>query len=180
MDRLYDLRDLLVHELKDLQSCEEQIIEALPKMTEKAVNPMLKASLDMHLQVTKTQLERLKNIQENLVQKEEEEEGFFAGLFGSGSEKCKGTEGLIKEGEKMMDMKMSDETMDAAIIGCAQKIEHYEIAGYGTAVAYARELGLDYVAEQLEMTLQEEYDADDTLTELAISRVNVDAENSNM
>ena len=85
-------------------------------------------------------------------------------------------EGLIKEGEKIMDQPMEPEVSDAAIIGAAQKIEHYEISGYGTAKAYAMQLGLDEVVDLIDETLEEEYEADDLLTELAVTNVNLDAE----
>ena len=108
----------------------------------------------------------------------EGKKGFFSKLFGgSGGEKCKGTEGLITEGQKMMGEDMTEEVMDAAIIGAAQKIEHYEISGYGTAVAYAKELSLSNVAGLLKQTLDEEYAADDSLTKLAVGKLNTEAEN---
>jgi hypothetical protein len=105
-----------------------------------------------------------------------ENTGFFSRLFGGGSQKCKGTEGLISEGEKMMGEDMSPEAMDAAIIASAQKIEHYEISGYGTARAFARELRLTEVADLLTQTLNEEYQADDQLTQLAVGKLNIEAE----
>lgn len=180
MEKIIDLKDLLKHEILDLYSAEEQIIEGLPKMIEKANDPKLKEALSSHLEVTKTQKERLENIKKILMEKNDEaDNGFFTNLFGgTNSVKCKGTEGLIKEAEKMMGEKMTPEAMDAAIIGAAQKIEHYEIAGYGTARAYAVELKLDYVAAQLEETLDEEYEADDLLTDIAVGQVNIDAENA--
>ena len=180
MEKIIDLKDLLKHEILDLYSAEEQIIEGLPKMIEKANDPKLKEALSSHFEVTKTQKERLENIKKILMEKNDEaDNGFFTNLFGgTNSVKCKGTEGLIKEAEKMMGEKMTPEAMDAAIIGAAQKIEHYEIAGYGTARAYAVELKLDYVAAQLEETLDEEYEADDLLTDIAVGQVNIDAENA--
>jgi ferritin-like metal-binding protein YciE len=183
MAQLIDLRDLLKHEILDLYSAEEQIIEALPQMAEKATNVQLKKALRDHLKITEAQKSRLDEIK-GLMSKDPKGEdfkgnkGFFSKLFGGlGGEKCKGTEGLIKEGEKMMSEDMTAQVMDAAIIGAAQKIEHYEISGYGTAVAYARELGLSNVAGLLKQTLDEEYAADDSLTELAVGKLNVDAEN---
>ncbi len=113
---------------------------------------------------------------ENADGSNQEKGGFISRLFGNEGEKCKGMEGLISEGKKMMSSDMSPEAADAAIIASAQKIEHYEISGYGTARAYARELKLDDVAGKLEQTLNEEYKADDLLTELAVGKVNVDAE----
>lgn len=181
MEKLIDLRDLLVHEILDLLSAEEQIIEGMPAMIEKATNAELKDALDTHLQITKRQKDRLDKVITSMTgeKSEEDNDGFFANLFKENSgHKCRGTEGLIKEAKNMMDMNMTPETMDAAIIGAAQKIEHYEIAGYGTARAYAFELKLDYVASELGKTLDEEYDADDLLTNLAVSKVNIESENA--
>jgi ferritin-like metal-binding protein YciE len=174
-----DLKDLLKHEVMDLYSAEEQIIAALPKMIEKANNPQLKDALSMHLEVTKRQKDRLDQVKEILMQgqKKTEKKGLL-GLFGSDKQVCKGTQGLVEEGEKMMKENMNPEVMDAAIISCAQKIEHYEISGYGTARAYARELNLFPVAELLEETLDEEYEADDLLTDLAVGRINQEAEDA--
>jgi len=173
MDKMLDLRDLLQHEIDDLYSAEEQIIEALPKMAEKATNPALRQALNEHLQVTRLQKKRLDSVKK-LLESENKEPGFLEKIFGS--TKCKGTEGLIKEGEKMMGENMEDAVRDAAIIASAQKIEHYEISGYGTARAYAMQLGLAEVEELLTATLNEEYEADDSLTALAFFDVNLQAE----
>lgn len=173
MEPLLNLRDLLQHEIDDLYSAEEQIIEALPKMVEKATDRELKKALNEHLQVTREQKKRLDKVR-GLLKADEEKKGFFEKLFGGS--KCKGTEGLISEGEKMMGEDMDPKVMDAAIIASAQKIEHYEISGYGTARAYARELGLNEVAGLLETTLNEEYRSDDMLTSLALNKVNLEAE----
>ncbi|HEY0059583.1 MAG TPA: ferritin-like domain-containing protein [Flavisolibacter sp.] len=180
MEKMKDLKDLLKHEVMDLYSAEEQIIEALPRMIQKATDPALKTALQEHLQITENQKTRLDEVQSLLRGKDEKapesKRGFLSGLFGGGGHKCKGTQGLIEEGEKVMSENMNPEVMDAAIIGCAQKIEHYEICGYGTAKAYALELRLDRVAELLDDTLKEEYDADDRLTILAIGELNEKAE----
>jgi len=173
MDKMLDLRDLLQHEIDDLYSAEEQIIEALPKMMEKATNPALRQALNQHLQVTKEQKKRLDEVRK-LMESENKEPGFLEKIFGGS--KCKGTEGLIKEGEKMMNEKMENSVRDAAIIASAQKIEHYEISGYGTARAYAMQLGLSEVEDLLTATLNEEYEADDSLTALAFFDVNLQAE----
>jgi ferritin-like metal-binding protein YciE len=183
MAQMIDLKDLLKHEILDLYSAEEQIIEALPKMVEKATNGELKKALSEHLKVTEQHRRRLDEIKgllgEEPEEGKEEKKGFFSRIFGgSGGEKCKGTEGLIKEGEKMMGEDMTPETMDAAIIGAAQKIEHYEICGYGTAAAYARELRLSNIAGLLQQTLNEEYQADDALTALAVGKLNIESENA--
>src|SRR5215470_9841283 len=171
MENMNQLRDLLKHEIKDLYSAEEQIIEALPKMIEKANNKQLKKALQQHLQVTRQQQHRLDEVLEDLGEKSEEESSGVLGMF-KGGEKCLAMQGLIKEGEKLMREDMSPEVSDAAIIAAAQKIEHYEIASYGTAKAYAQELNLNKVRNLLKQTLDEEYAADDTLTDLAESRVN--------
>lgn len=174
---LVNLKDLLQHEIEDLYSAEEQIIEALPKMVEKAFSPQLKKVLNEHLKVPKEQKTRLDKVRELLkrLADKKEEKGFLERIFGGGT-KCKGTEGLIREGEKMMAENMDAKVRDAAIIASAQKIEHYEISGYGTAKAYAVELDLPEVAKLLDKTLQEEYMSDDMLTSLALSKVNIDAE----
>ena len=178
MAKIINLHDLLTHEILDLYSAEEQIIEALPKMVEKANNAQLKTALNEHLNVTKAQKDRLDEVKKLLGEKPaDEDSGFFTRLFGGlNSEKCKGTEGLIKEGEKMMAEDMTPQAMDAAIISAAQKIEHYEICGYGTAVAFAKELGLTNVASLLQETLDEEYFADNSLTALAVGKLNEQAE----
>ncbi len=185
---MIDLRDLLKHEIMDLYSAEEQIIEAMPSMIDKANNGKLKTALKEHLRITEKQKARLEEIQKLMGETggeanaeidagTESNPGFFSRLFGGGgAEKCKGMEGLISEGEKMMGEDMSPEVLDAAIIAGAQKIEHYEICGYGTARAFARELNLGEVANKLQETLNEEYYADDLLTELAVGKLNVEAE----
>ena len=173
MEPLVNLRDLLQHEIEDLYSAEEQIIEALPKMVDNATNSELKKALNEHLRVTREQKKRLDKVK-SLLKIDEEKKGFFEKIFGG--TKCKGTEGLITEGEKMMNQEMEAPVKDAAIIAAAQKIEHYEISGYGTARAFARELGLKEVANLLETTLNEEYKSDDLLTALALRKVNLDAE----
>jgi ferritin-like metal-binding protein YciE len=171
MENMNQLRDLLKHEIKDLYSAEEQIIEALPKMIEKANNRNLKKALQDHLQVTRKQKGRLDDALVALDEERDEEgEGVF-GLF-KGKQKCLAMEGLISEGEKLMKEDMSAEVSDAAIIAAAQKIEHYEISSYGTARAYAQELNLEEVEDLLQETLDEEYEADNLLSQLAESRVN--------
>jgi len=181
---MINLNDLLKHEIMDLYSAEEQIIEALPGMIEKAKNPELKKALREHLRITEEQKNRLDKIKQSFGEGESEGEeggekkGFFSRLFGGGGEKCKGMEGLIKEGEKIMKADITDEALDAAIIASAQKIEHYEICGYGTARAFARELQLTEVERLLTQTLNEEYTSDDMLTELAVGKLNLKAEHA--
>jgi ferritin-like metal-binding protein YciE len=180
MEKMNDLSDLLKHEIEDLYSVENQIIEALPKMIEKANNKTLKDALSEHLRVTQEHKNRLDKIQKTMKMDSEKsngKKGFLKNLFGSNHE-CKGMKGIIEEGNKIMGADISTKTLDAAIIACAQKVEHYEICGYGTARTYARELGLEPVAKLLEQTLNEEYEADDKLTALAIQRINMEAETS--
>ncbi|MEO6454118.1 MAG: ferritin-like domain-containing protein [Ginsengibacter sp.] len=185
MDNLINLKDLLNHEILDLYSAEKQIIEALPDMIEAAYDVQLKNALQDHLEVTETHKERLEKIYYMLADNPEEadvlkeDKGFFSRLFGGVSNpKCRGTEGLLEEGKKMITENMTTEVKDAAIIAAVQKVEHYEISGYGTALAYARQLNLEFAATLLEETLNEEYDADDLLTELAVGKLNIDAENA--
>jgi len=171
MEKLQDLRALLVHEVMDVYSAEEQIIEALPMMIESATNPKLKKALQDHLKVTRTQKQRLDKVQQLLkVGEEKKGTGKKGGLFGlfGGGQKCKGTAGIIAEGNSIMKEDIDPEVLDAAIIASCQKIEHYEICSYGTLKAYAQELGLSPVVKLLDETLEEEYQADFLLTELAV------------
>ena len=185
MATLVNLRNLLEHEVEDLYSAEEQIIEALPLMAEAATNRELKKALREHLRITKEQKKRLDQVKK-IFKKEAGEEtseengspGFLERMFGEGGSKCKGMEGLIKEGNKMMGEDMEPSVKDAAIIASSQKIEHYEISGYGTARAYARQLGLREAERLLSATLKEEYTADKLLNILALNKVNLKAENS--
>ncbi|MBA3579648.1 MAG: ferritin-like domain-containing protein [Gemmatimonadaceae bacterium] len=156
------LQTLYEHELTDLYSAETQIIEALPKLIKAATNPALKAALTEHLAITETQLGRLDQIFEALGKKPE-------------SEKCKGMEGLIKEGDKAIEEHKDSDVLDAAIIGATQRVEHYEMAGYGCARTYAAMLGLTKQSEILQTTLNEEGEADHRLTDLAEECVNLEA-----
>jgi ferritin-like metal-binding protein YciE len=179
MEKMNDLRDLLKHEIEDLQSVEDQILEALPQMIDKANNPDLKKALQEHLQVTQQHKSRLEKIMKDVASGNEsngKKKGFL-GIFG-GKQECKGMKGIIEEGQKIMNADISPEALDAAIIASAQKVEHYEICGYGTARTFAKELGMEQVARQLEQTLNEEYEADDLLTSLAIMGINEEAETS--
>lgn len=186
MEKMINLKDLLKHEILDLYSAEEQIIEAMPAMIDKTQNANLRKALQQHLKITEEQKKRLDKVKQLISEEEgeqaegKERKGFFSRLFGGTNEKekCKGMEGLIDEGEKIMSEDISPEALDAAIIASAQKIEHYEISGYGTARAYAKELKLKEVERLLEQTLNEEYEADDRLTELAVGKLNVEAENA--
>ncbi len=160
--KIDSLQKLYVEELRDLHSAERQIIQALPKMIKGASSPKLKSALQEHLTVTKQQLARLYQIFEKL------------GTRGTGK-KCKGMEGIIAEGKEMLEEDMAPEVLDAAIISAAQHVEHYEMAGYGTVRTYAELLGDTAAMKLLQTTLDEEGDADKTLTMLA-KRVNVEAE----
>jgi ferritin-like metal-binding protein YciE len=178
MEKMNDLKDLLRHEIEDLYSAEEQIIEALPLMIENANNQTLKNSLNEHLEVTKAQKKRLDQVLKLMGPNENKnKKGFLSGLFG-GKHECKAMKGIIEEGNKIMAEDMSPEVMDAAIIASAQKVEHYEICGYGTARSFARELGLTKVQDLLQETLDEEYEADNLLTVLAESSINQEAEST--
>lgn len=177
MEKMNDLKALLRHCVQELYSAEEQIIEAMPAMIAKAQNPTLKQALEQHLRVTEQQRERIDRVRQMMGADEEsvtKYSGILSNLFGGS--KCKGMEGIIDEGQKIMAENLSNEVMDAAIIGGSQKIEHYEIAAYGTARTYAQQLGLTQVAQLLQQTLDEEYRADEILTTLAVSGVNQNAE----
>jgi ferritin-like metal-binding protein YciE len=161
---LRSLHDVFTHELKDMHSAEKQILQALPDMVGAADSPDLREALEEHQRVTERQVERLEQIFESL------EETPPSG------KKCKGMEGILKEGEELLEEDPDGNgALDAAIIGAAQKVEHYEIAAYGTLVAFARKLGNEEAAQLLEETLQEEKDADERLTEIA-AKVNDEAD----
>jgi ferritin-like metal-binding protein YciE len=159
---LETLKDLYIHELKDLYSAEKQIMKALPKMVKAATNKQLAAGFKEHLEQTKEQVARLEKI---LASHDESTRG----------PKCEGMEGLIKEGEEMIEEDAEDEVRDAGLIAAAQRVEHYEIAGYGCARTYAELLGDSDGAELLQTTLTEESDTDKKLTNLAISVINIRA-----
>jgi ferritin-like metal-binding protein YciE len=155
------LEELLHDELKDLYSAENQIVKALPRMIRAAESADLKRAFERHLAETKRQVERLDQIGADLDMK----------LTGK---KCKGMEGLLEEGKEAMQ-DLDPENMDAGLIGAAQKVEHYEIAAYGTARAHAEMLGLRRTAKLLQQTLDEEGATDKKLTALAESIINVEA-----
>ena len=161
--KLKTLRDLYIHELKDLYSAEKQLTKALPKMAKAASNEELVSGFEEHLQQTEQQIERLEQILEALGQN-------------TRGDKCKGMEGLLEEGAKAMSEDASDEVRDAAIIVAAQKVEHYEIAGYGSVRTFAELLGEDDAARLLQETLDEEIATDEKLTELAENSINAEAE----
>jgi ferritin-like metal-binding protein YciE len=161
-EQTHPLEELLVDQLKDLYSAENQIIKALPRMAKGATSPELKRSFERHLEETKRQVERLEQIGEALDVR----------LTGK---KCKGMEGLIEEGKELLSEDLEDDVLDAGLIGAAQKVEHYEIAAYGTARAHAMMLGYNKAAKLLQQTLDEEAATDRKLTALAENIVNVEA-----
>jgi ferritin-like metal-binding protein YciE len=148
------LRELYIDELKDLYNAENQLVKALPKMAKAAASEELRAGFEEHLEQTKGHVERLERIFKQL---EESPKG----------KKCKGMEGLIEEGSEVMEEGYEDGLLDAALIGAAQRVEHYEMAGYGTVVAFAEELGEDEHASLLTETLREEKETDEKLSKLA-------------
>jgi ferritin-like metal-binding protein YciE len=150
-----ELRELYVKELRDLYSAENQLIKALPKMAKAATSDELRSAFEEHLQQTQGHVQRLETIFENLGEK-------------PSGEKCMGMEGLVKEGSEVIeDDDFEGELKDAALIGAAQRVEHYEIAGYGTVRNFATLLEDDESAELLEQTLEEEKETDQKLTEIA-------------
>jgi ferritin-like metal-binding protein YciE len=161
--KLASLHELYVTELKDLYSAETQLLKALPKMAKAATSKPLKQGFEKHLKQTRGHVDRLDKV--------------FAELDASpGRKKCKAMEGLIHEGEELMKEDAEPEVMDAALIAAAQRVEHYEIAGYGCVRTYAELLGYKKSAQLLQQTLDEEGETDKALTELA-KDINVDAEN---
>ena len=157
------LRDFYIEELKDLYNAESQLMKALPKMVKAATSPDLKSAFENHFEETRGHVDRLETI--------------FKGLEKSPKGKhCKAMEGLLAEGEEVLKGDMPDAVKDAALIAAAQRVEHYEMAGYGCVRTYARLLGEDDAAALLDETLQEEGAADVHLTEIAESTVNDEAQ----
>jgi ferritin-like metal-binding protein YciE len=148
------LKELYIAELKDLYSAETQLVKALPKMARAAASDELRQGFEEHLEQTKGHVERLEKIFGML---DESPKG----------KKCKGMEGLIEEGSEVMEEDYEGSLLDAALIGAAQRVEHYEIAGYGTVRSFAESLGETEHASLLEETLEEEKETDEKLTELA-------------
>ena len=155
------LRDLYIEQLQDLYSAENQLVKALPKMDKAATSEELRTAITEHLQVTKNQARRLEEIFSNL------------GEDPKGT-KCKGMEGLVAEGSEVLEEDMDDDVRDAALIAAAQRVEHYEIAGYGTVRTYANLLGEDEAAAALEEILNEEKEADTKLSSIA-EEINLEA-----
>ena len=156
------LQKLYLEQLRDLFSAENQILEALPKMTKQATHADLKRAFQEHYQQTEQQVQRLQQIFDEMGESPEGEE-------------CDGMKGLVREGEKTMEEFRDSDVLDAALIAAAQRVEHYEMAGYGCARTYAHMLGQQGHADLLQRTLDEEGDTDEKLTDLAESVVNIDA-----
>jgi ferritin-like metal-binding protein YciE len=160
--KLNSLRDLFLEELRDLYNAEQQLVDALPKMADAAKAPDLKSAFKHHLEQTKQHASRLEHV--------------FAGIGEKASgETCEAMKGLIKEGELIIKAEGDPGVRDAGLIGAAQRVEHYEMAGYGTARTLARRLGDEEIAGVLQQILNEEGEADKKLTSIAESQVNVGA-----
>lgn len=157
------MEDLLHHELSDLYSAESQLIEALPEMAKAANDSSLRAAFTEHLEETKGQRDRLQQIARTL----------NTDVTGH---TCEAMKGLVKEGKEIINSEATPAVRDAGLIGAAQRVEHYEMAGYGTAHAIATELGHQEVARLLDQTLQQEKNADKKLNDIAKNRVNKRAE----
>lgn len=162
--KINDLHTLMVHELKDLYSAEHQILEALPAMADAASDSALVAAFRKHLVETREQIRRLDRVFKQLD-------------FEPGGQHCKAMEGLIKEGADMVSEDAPADVKDAGLICAAQRVEHYEMAGYGCARTFARRLGLTEIADLLQETLDEEGTTDKALTKIAMSHVNTQAVN---
>jgi ferritin-like metal-binding protein YciE len=158
---LESLQDLYLDQIRDLYSAEQQIIDALPNMVERATNPKLSAGFTRHLEQTRQQVGRLERIGQRMEQR----------VTGK---KCKGMEGLLKEGDEAVDEHGNPHMIDAALIAAAQRVEHYEIAAYGCARTYAEALGLNDDVAVLQQTLDEEAETDEYLTRISISILNPD------
>jgi ferritin-like metal-binding protein YciE len=160
--KLDSLQKLYIEELRDLYDAENQLVKALPKMAKGASHQELKQAFKDHLDQTKEHVERLEEIFKRLDEKPT-------------GKTCKGMKGLIEEGAEMLEEDGDEAVLDAALIGAAQRVEHYEIAAYGTVRTFANMLGEQEAVELLQQTLDEEGETDKLLTELAESVVNVEA-----
>jgi ferritin-like metal-binding protein YciE len=161
--KMATLEDLYTDILKDLYSAEKQLVKALPKMAKNAESPDLQKAFQEHLKQTEGHVERIERI--------------FSELDGSPrGKKCVGMEGLIEEGNEIMQEDAEPNVLDAGLIAAAQKVEHYEIASYGTARAWAERLGYNSAARLLQQTLEEESMANEKLTKIAESHINMEAQ----
>ncbi len=156
------MKDLLIDELRDIYHAEKQLTRALPKLARAASNEQLKEAFTQHLEETRGQIERLEQVFELLDTR-------------TRGKPCHAMEGLIEETKEIMEMGLEPELLDVALIAAAQKVEHYEIAGYGTLVALAQASGFKEAAQLLQETLDEEKKTDQLLNKLAISDVNMKA-----
>ena len=161
--QMNSLRELYVEELRDLYSAENQILKALPRMIRAASNKELQRAFTLHERQTQQHVKRLDRIFRML---DESARG----------KKCKGMEGLLEEGAELIKERPEPEVLDAGLISAAQRVEHYEMAGYGTVRTYARQLGEDEQANLLQETLNEEGETDKLLTALAENSINIEAE----
>src|SRR3954452_22842130 len=160
------LQELLVEELKDIYNAESQLLKAMPRMAKKAKNRQLKTAFETHMKETEGQIERLGQVFEALGEKAK-------------GKKCHAMEGLVEEAKEMMGEDMEDDVMDAALIAAAQKVEHYEIASYGTVRAWAQILGNKEAVRLLQQTLDEEGKTDKLLSKLAEENINIEAAQPN-
>jgi ferritin-like metal-binding protein YciE len=160
--KLETLKDLFIEELRDLYSAETQILKALPKMKKAAHSEDLKSAFEHHLEQTKGHVSRLEQIFETLGEKPT-------------GKTCKAMEGLVEEGSEMISEKAEPAVKDAGLIAAAQRVEHYEMAGYGTVRTFADHLKMTRAAQLLQETLDEEEETDKRLTDLAESHINLQA-----
>jgi len=158
-----DLHELFLDELADVLNAEQQLIKALPKMAKAAESQELREAFESHLEETRQHASRIEDLSNNLDESLKRKT-------------CAAMKGLVEEAEDLMKEQKDSSALDAALIAAAQKVEHYEIASYGTLVAWARQMGHDEAAELLEETLQEERDADEKLTSVAESIANQKAQ----
>jgi ferritin-like metal-binding protein YciE len=156
------LHDAFIDELRDTYDAERQITKALPKMIKACTSEELRTAFESHLEETRGQVERLEQVFELLDEK-------------ARGKHCDGMAGIIEEGKSVMEEEFDETTMDAVLIASAQRVEHYEMAAYGTLVAWARDMGHNDAAELLEQTLQEEKAADQKLTTIAEGGINQEA-----
>ncbi|MCU7496785.1 MAG: ferritin-like domain-containing protein [Ignavibacteria bacterium] len=156
------MHDLLVDSVKDIYYAEKQVLKTMPRMIKKISSNNVKKAFEQHSKETEKQIARLEKVFKELNMTPK-------------AKKCPAIDGIIQEGKEVMDEISDPNVMDAAVIGFAQKIEHYEITSYGTARTFANHLGMNKLASLLQNTLDEEYATDDKLTQMAQSEVNVEA-----
>lgn len=160
--KIKNLQELYVEELRDIYNAESQLVKALPKVAKAATSDELRTAFEDHLEQTKEHIERLDHIFESLGE-------------ASKGKKCKAMEGLLEECNELLEEDIADSVLDAALIGAAQRVEHYEIAVYGTLATFAKLLGREEDGDLLGQTLDEEKEADETLTDIAESTINAEA-----